>query len=148
MTCLDLATILQYRSVAAPRPGKAAPETLPRRQATDLNFYIATSTKVTAEADLWSEAKAKVAALEQSLGDREVACEKWRDQAEAAAKLVETLQRENATLKNDLTEAVAMGERRRREAEAAARRADDLLAELYELTCEHVETLASRQRGF
>ncbi len=35
-----------------------------------------------------------------------------------------------------------MAERQRREAEAAAQRADPLLAELYELTCEHVEKLA------
>lgn len=58
---------LQNRRVAALKSGNAAPEALQRRQTPDLNFYIATSTKVAAEADLWSQAKAKVAALEQAV---------------------------------------------------------------------------------
>ena len=37
-----------------------------------------------------------------------------------------------------------IAERRRQEAEIAAKRVDDLVAELYELTCEHVEIVTLR----
>ena len=44
-----------------------------------------------------------------------------------------------AALQEAITEAEAIAEQRRQEAKVAAKRADDLLAELFEMTSEHVE---------
>jgi predicted nucleic acid-binding Zn-ribbon protein len=86
----------------------------------------------------------KVAALEQAVKEGEVRSEQWREQAETAAKIVASLQTNIAALKEDLTEAKTIAERWRHEAKDAAKRANDLVAELYELTCEHVEMVALR----
>ncbi len=65
-------------------------------------------------------------------------------QAEAAGRLVEAC-KTVTDLENELIKAVAIAERWRQQAEGAARRADNLLAELYELTCEHVEMYARHE---
>jgi hypothetical protein len=86
----------------------------------------------------------KLAALEQAVKEREVRSEQWREQAETAAEIVASLQTTVAALKQDLTEAKTVAERWRHEAKDATKRANDLLAELYELTCEHVEMVTLR----
>ena len=58
--------------------------------------------------------------------------------------MVASLQTNITALKEDLTEANTIAERWRHEAKVAAKRANDLVAELYELTCEHVEMVAFR----
>ena len=63
-----------------------------------------------------------VAALEKAVAEAEVRSERWRQEADAAVKRVE-----------------AIAKQRRQEAKVAAKRADNLLAELFEMTSEHVE---------
>jgi chromosome segregation ATPase len=115
--------------------------------------------KITAEAEVRSERwrqeaevelkraeslEIKVAALEQAAKEGEVRSERWREQAETAAEIVASLETNIAALKEDLTEAKTIAERWRHEAKDAAKRGDDLVAELYELTCEHVEMITLR----
>ena len=54
-------------------------------------------------------------------------------------KRVASLEANVAALQEAITEAEAIAEQRRQEAKVAAKRADDLLAELFEMTSEHVE---------
>ena len=80
-----------------------------------------------------------VAALEKAVAEAEVRSERWRQEADAAVKRVASLEANVAALQEAITEAEAIAEQRRQEAKVAAKRADDLLAELFEMTCEHVE---------
>jgi hypothetical protein len=157
VTCPDIAEILQNQIIAAIKSRRVASEPFQRPQVPDLDVYMAALEKVAAEAEVRSErcrqqaeavvkraeiSEAKVASLEQAIIEGRVRSEQWREQTEAAAKLVEALQENIAALKESLTVAEAIAERRHREAEIAVKRADDLVAELYELTCEHVELVA------
>ena len=79
-----------------------------------------------------------VAALE-AVAEAEVRSERWRQEADAAVKRVASLEANVAALQEAITEAEAIAEQRRQEALMAAKRADDLLAELFEMTSQHVE---------
>jgi chromosome segregation ATPase len=153
LTCPDIAEILQNQIFAALKSRKVASE-LP-----DFDLYMDALEKIAAEAEVRSERwrkeaeaelkraeslETKVAALEQAVKEGEVRSEQWREQAETAAEIVASLQTNVAALKEDLTEAKTIAERWRHEAKDAAKRANDLVAELYELTCEHVEMVALR----
>jgi predicted nucleic acid-binding Zn-ribbon protein len=88
--------------------------------------------------------------LAQTTAEAEVRSERWRQEADAAVKRVASLEANVAALQEAITEAEAIAEQRRQEAKVAAKRADDLLAELFEMTCEHVEMsrwIAGRPRG-
>jgi chromosome segregation ATPase len=153
LTCPDIAEILQNQIFAALKSRKVASE-LP-----DFDLYMDALEKIAAEAEVRSERwrkeaeaelkraeslETKVVALEQAVKESEVRGEQWREQAETAAEIVASLQSNIAALKEDLTEATTIAERWRHEAKDAAKRANDLVAELYELTCEHVEMVALR----
>jgi hypothetical protein len=159
LTCPDIAEILQNQIIVALKSRKVASETFQRPQIPGFDLYMVALEKIAAEAEVrsdWScqEAEAqlkrsvsletKLAALEQAVKEGEVRSEQWREQAETAAEIVKSLQTNVAALKEDLTEAKTVAERWRHEAKDAAKRANDLLAELYELTCEHVEMVALR----
>ena len=58
---------------------------------------------------------------------------------QAAAKRIEILEANVATLEEATSKAEDVGEKRRQEAQAATKRADDLVAELIEMTSELVE---------
>jgi chromosome segregation ATPase len=159
LTCPDIAEILQNQIFAALKSRKVASEPFQRPQIPDFDLYMDALEKIAAEAEVRSERwrqeaeaelkraeslETKVAALEQAVKEGEVRSEQWREQAETAAKIVASLQTNIAALKEDLTEAKTIAERWRHEAKDAAKRANDLVAELYELTCEHVEMVALR----
>lgn len=159
LTRPDIAEILQNQIVAALKSRKVASEPFQRPQIPNLEVYVAALEKITAEAEIRSERwrqeadvelkraqslEAKVAALEQAAKEGEVRSERWREQAETAAKTIASLQTNVAALKEDLTEAKAIADRWRLEAQYAAKRSNGLVAELYELTCEHVEMVALR----
>ena len=161
VTCPDIAEILQNQIIAALKSRKAAPDAFQRPQIIDFEIYVAALEKIAAEAEVRSERwrqeaeakckraeslETKVAALEQTIKEGEVRSERWREQAETAAKTVASLQTNIAALEEDLTEAKAIAERWRHEAKDAAKRSNDLVAELYELTCEHVEMVALRAK--
>jgi chromosome segregation ATPase len=157
LTCPDIAEILQNQIIAALKSRKVASDTFQRPQIPGFDLYMVALEKIAAEAEVrrWcQEAEAqlkrsvsletKLAALEQAVKEGEVRSEQWREQAETAAEMVASLQTNVAALKEDLTEAKTVAERWRHEAKDATKRANDLLAELYELTCEHVEMVALR----
>ena len=159
LTCPDIAEILQNQIFAALKSRKVASEPFQRPQIPDFDLYMDALEKIAAEAEVRSERwrqeaeaelkraeslETKVAALEQAAKEGEVRSEQWREQAETAAEIVASLQTNIAALKEDLTEAKTIAERWRHEAKDAAKRANDLVAELYELTCEHVEMVALR----
>jgi hypothetical protein len=159
VTYPDIAEIVQNQIIAAVKSRKVASEPFQRPQVPDLDLYMAALEKVAAEAEVRSErwrqqaeaavkraeiSEAKVASQEQAISEGKVQSEQWHEQTEANAELIESLQENIAALKENLTEAEAIAERRRQEAEIAAKRADDLVAELYELTCEHVEMVAPK----
>jgi hypothetical protein len=120
----DIAEILQNQIIVALKSRKVASEPFQRPQIADFDLYMAALEKIAAEAEVRSE--------------------RWRQEAEAELKRAELLQTNIAALKEDLTEAKTIAERWRHEAKDAAKRANDLVAELYELTCEHVEMIALR----
>jgi hypothetical protein len=155
LTCPDIAEILQGQIFAALKSRKVASE-LP-----DFDLYMDALEKIAAEAEVRSERwrkeaeaelkraeslETKVAALEQVVKESEVRSEQWRERAETAAEIAASLQSNIAALKEDLTEAKTktIAERWRHEAKDGAKRANDLVAELYELTSEHVEMVALR----
>ena len=124
LTCPDIAEILQNQIIAALKSRKVASETFQRPQIPGFDLYMVALEKIAAEAEVRSDW--------------------WRQEAEAELKRAELLQTNIAALKEDLTEAKTIAERWRHEAKDAAKRASDLVAELYELTCEHVEMVALR----
>ena len=159
LTCPDIAEILQNQIFAALKSRKVASEPFQRPQIPDFDLYMDALEKIAAEAEVRSERwrkeaeaelkraeslETKVAALEQAVKEGEVRSEQWREQAETAAEIIASLRTNIAALKEDLTEATTIAERWRHEAKDAAKRANDLVAELYELTCEHVEMVALR----
>jgi chromosome segregation ATPase len=159
LTRPDIAEILQNQIIAALKSRKVASEPFQRPPIPDFDLYMAALEKIAAEAEVRSERwrqeaeaelkraeslETKVAALEQAVKQGEVRNEQWREQAETAAKIVVSLQTNIAALKEDLTEAKTIAQRWRHEAQVTAKRANDLVAELYELTCEHVEMVALR----
>jgi chromosome segregation ATPase len=158
LTCPDIAEILQNQIIAALKSRKVASDTFQRPQIPGFDLYMVALEKIAVEAEVherWRQKaeaelkraeslETKVAALEQAVREGEVRSEQWREQAETAAKMVASLQTNIAALKEDLTEAKTIAERWRYEAKDAAKRASDLVAELYELTCEHVEMVALR----
>ena len=161
LTCPDIAEVLQNQIFAALKSRKVASEPFQRAQIPDFDLYMDALEKIAAEAEVQSERwrqeaeaelkraeslETKVAALEQTIKEGEVRSERWREQAETAAKTVASLQTNIAALEEDLTEAKAIAERWRHEAKDAAKRSNDLVAELYELTCEHVEMVALRAK--
>ena len=119
MTYADLAQILQNRIVTGLRAVRVASDSLNQPPRPDLEVYVATLEKAVAEAEARSE--------------------RWRQEADAAFKRVASLEANVAALQEAITEAEAIAEQRRQEAKVAAKRADDLLAELFEMTSEHVE---------
>ena len=119
VTYADLAQILQNRIIASLRAGRVASDSLKQPQRPDLEVYVA--------------------ALEKAVAEAEVRSERWRQEADAAVKRVASLEANVAALQEAITEAEAIAEQRRQEAKVAAKRADDLLAELFEMTSEHVE---------
>ena len=119
MTYADLAQILQNRIIAGLRVGRVASDSPKQPPRPDLEVYVA--------------------ALEKAVAEAEVRSERWRQEADAAFKRVASLEANVAALQEAITEAEAIAEQRRQEAKVAAKRADDLLAELFEMTCEHVE---------
>ena len=119
VTYADLAQILQNRIIAGLRAGRVASDSLKQPRRPDLEVYVA--------------------ALEKAVAEAEVRSERWRQEADAAVKRVASLEANVAALREAITEAEAIAEQRRQEAKVAAKRADDLLAELFEMTCEHVE---------
>jgi len=160
LTHPDIAEILQNQIVAALESRKVGSGPGQRPQIPDRELYVAAlEKKMATDAEVRSEQwrqeaeaqlkraeslETKVAALEQTANEGEIRSERWREQAETAAKKVASLQTNIAVLEEDLTEAKAIAERWRNEASDAAKRSNDLLAELYELTCEHVEMVALR----
>jgi predicted nucleic acid-binding Zn-ribbon protein len=159
LTCPDIAEILQNQIIAALKSRKAASEPFQPPQIAHLDLYMDALEKIAAEAEVRSERwrqeaeaelkraeflETKVAALEQAVKESDVRSEQWREEAETAARIVASLQTNIAALNEDLTEAKTTAERWRHEAKDAAKRASDLVAELYELTCEHVEMVALR----
>ena len=154
LTCPDIAEILQDQIIADIKSRKAASEPFQRPQIADFDMYIAALEKIAAEAEVQSERwrqeaeaelkraeslEIKVAVLEQAAKEGEVQTDRWREQAETAAKTVTSLQMNIAALKKDLTEANTIAEHWRHEVQYATKRTNDLVAELYELTCEHIE---------
>jgi hypothetical protein len=127
VTYADLAQILQNRIIAGLRAGRVASDSLKQPQRPDLEVYVA--------------------ALEKAVAEAEVRSERWRQEADAAVKRVASLEANVAALQEAITEAEAIAEQRRQEAKVAAKRADDLLAELFEMTSEHVECLDGSQNG-
>ena len=155
LTCPDIAEILQNQIIAALKSRKVASEPFQRPQVPDFDLYMDALEKIATEAEVRRQEaetqlkrsvslETKLAALEQAVKEGEVRSEQWREQAETAAEIVASLQTNIAALQEDLTEAKTIAERWRHEAKDAAKRANDLLAELYELTCEHVEMVALR----
>jgi chromosome segregation ATPase len=155
----DIAEILQNQIVAALKSQNVASEPFRRPQSPDFELYVAALERIAAEAEVRSERwrkeaeaelkraeslETKVAALEQVAKEGEVQTDRWREQAETAAETVASLQMKIAALKKDLTEANTIAEHWRHEAQDATKRCNDLVAELYELTCEHVEKVAFR----
>ena len=155
----SIAEILQNQIVAALKSKNVVSEPFRRPLTPDLELYVAALERIAAEAEARSErwrqeaeaalkraesSETKVAALEQAAKEGEVQTDKWREQAETAAKTVASLQTNIAALKKDLTEADIIAEHWRHEAHDATKRSNDLVAELYELTCEHVEKVAFR----
>ena len=159
MTHPDIAEILQDQIVAAIKSRKVASEPFRRPQIPDHELYVAALEKIATEAEVRSERwrqeaeaelrravslQTKVAALEQAANESEIRSERWREHAETAAKTVASLQTNIAALEEELAESKAIAERWRNEATDASKRSNELLAELYELTCEHVEIVALR----
>jgi chromosome segregation ATPase len=157
LTHPDIAEILQHQIVAALKSRKVASEPYERPPIPDRELYMTALEQIAVEAEVRSERlrqeaeaeikraeslETKVAALEQAANEGEVRSERWREQAETAARTVASLQTDIAALTEDLREAKTIAERWRNEAGHAAKRSNDLLAELYELTCEHVEMVA------
>jgi hypothetical protein len=154
LTYPDLAQILHNRIIAALKTGRVASDSLKQPQRSDVEFYIATLEKAVAEAEVRSERwrqqaeravkrveslEVQIATLEQAVTEAEVLSEQWRQEAETAVKRVESLEANIAALEEAVTEAQAVAEQRRQDAKVAAKRVDDLLAELFEMTSEHVE---------
>ena len=121
MTYADLTQILQRRIDAGLRAGRLASASLKQPQRPDLEVYVA--------------------ALEKAVAEAEVRSERWRQEADAAVKRVASLEANVTALREAITEAeaIAIAEQQRQEAKVAAKRADNLLAELFEITSEHVE---------
>jgi len=119
VTYADLTQILQRRIDAGLRAGRVASASLKQPQRPDLEVYVA--------------------ALEKAVAEAEVRSERWRQEADAAVKRVASLEANVTALQEAITEAGAIAEQQRQEAKVAAKRADNLLAELFEITSEHVE---------
>ena len=119
MTYADLAQVLQNRIIVGLRAGRVFSDSLNQPQRPDLEVYVA--------------------ALEKAVAEAEVRSERWRQEADAAVKRVAARQHWLPGTQEAITEAEAIAEQRRQEANVAAKRADDLLAELFEMTSEHVE---------
>jgi hypothetical protein len=126
LTYPDFALILQNRIIAGLRAGRVISDSLKQPQRADLEVYVAT--------------------LEKAVAEAEVQSEQWRQVAEAAGKRVESLEANITALEEAVTEAEAVAEQRRQDAKVAAKRADDHLAELFEMTSEHVEMSSQRLR--
>ena len=80
-----------------------------------------------------------IAALQDAVAEAESLSEQWREKAETAITRVEALESNFAGLERALANAEALGEKWRQDAKMATKRADDLVAELFEVTSEHVE---------
>jgi hypothetical protein len=127
VTYADLAQILQNRIVTGLRAVRVASDSLNQPPRPDLEVYVATLEKAVAEAEARSE--------------------RWRQEADGAVKRVASLEANVAALQEAITEAEAIAEQRRQEGK---KRADDFLAELFEMTSEHVEMsrcIAERAAG-
>jgi hypothetical protein len=130
VTYADLAQILQNRIIVGLRAGRVVSDSLNQPQRPDLEVYVA--------------------ALEKAVAEAEARSERWRQEADAAVKRVASLEANVAALQEAITEAEAIAEQRRQEVKVAAKRADDFLAELFEMTSEHVEMskwIAERAAG-
>ena len=119
MVIADRAQILQNRIIAGLKSGEGGLGSLKQPQRPDLEVYVA--------------------ALEKAVSEAEVRSERWRQETDAAVKRVAARQHWLPGTQEAITEAEAIAEQRRQEANVAAKRADDLLAELFEMTSEHVE---------
>ncbi len=156
----DLAQTLQNRIIAGLKAGRVDSAPLkqlqrpdPYRGGRDAEVYLATLESALAEVNILSEhwrqaaetatkrvdsLEAEIVTLEQALADADVVSNRWRQAAETAVERIGSLETNIAALEEAITEAQALAEKRGQDAKVAAKRADALLAELFELTSEHV----------
>ena len=126
MTDPDLAQTLQNRIIAGLKAGRVDSEPLKQLHRPDGHHSL-------------GDLEVYIATLEKAVAEAEVLSERWRQEAETAVKRVESLDANIAALEKAVTEAEAVAEQRRQDAKVATKRADVLVAELFEVTSEHIE---------